>query len=168
MPSEIHEMEKGSTGEVRSLQNTHFNKFKLTPGWKLACATLCTIAMLLECTNVILSSRRTNNNHPINLYAEDLSPDYRVVPVTDSIQEPVNQTDLCSERKEFILGIGHKRVNVCTYQQRVRIDVREFLNDQSTIRGIHFTSKEYIMFETLSPSVRDEMKRQLKLIEDTG
>ena len=36
---------------------------KLKPRWKVLVGGLCTLAMLLECTNVVLSSRRENNDH---------------------------------------------------------------------------------------------------------
>ena len=50
---------------------------KLKPGWKVLVGSLCTLAMLLECTNVVLSSRMDNKNHPID-YEIRVS---RVVPV---------------------------------------------------------------------------------------
>ena len=47
-----------STDEVESLRKPKFSvrKAKLKPGRKLACTTLSTIALMLECTNVILTS----------------------------------------------------------------------------------------------------------------
>ena len=39
---------------------------KLKPGWKILVGGLCTLAMLLECTNVVLSSRMENKDPPID------------------------------------------------------------------------------------------------------
>ena len=39
---------------------------KLKPGWKVLVGGLCTLAMLLECTNVVLSSRKENKDHTID------------------------------------------------------------------------------------------------------
>ena len=64
------------------------------------------------------------------------------------------------------LGVGDKRVNVCTYEGRVRIDIREFLNDQPTIRGIFLTGREYIALKAVLPLVRDELLRQMKIIRN--
>ena len=34
---------------------------------------------------------------------------------------------------------SNKRVNVCTYQDHIRVDVRDFINDRATIKGLYFT-----------------------------
>ena len=39
---------------------------KQKPGWKVLIGGLCTLVMLLQCTNVVLSSRRENKVHPID------------------------------------------------------------------------------------------------------
>ena len=92
---------------------------KLKPGWKILVGGLCTLAMLLECTNVVLSSRREYNDHPID--HEMRVP--RVIPV---------RNDTLCERggHQFKLGQSNKRLTVCTYERRVLIDVREFIGDR--------------------------------------
>ena len=152
-----------SKDEVESLRKTKFkvNKTKLKPEWKLACAILCTIALMLECTNVILSSRCNENNHSVQVQREDKTITPRVMSTAAN-----NETSLCTEIREFKLGVGDKRVNVCTYEGRVRIDIREFLNDKPTIRGIFLTSREYIALKAVLPLVRDELLRQMKIIRN--
>ena len=39
---------------------------------------------------------------------------------------------------------SNKRVAVCTYKDRVRLDVREFIDGKATIKGLYFTSRELI------------------------
>ena len=50
---------------------------KLKPGWKVLVGGICTLAMLLECTIVVLLSRRENKDHLID-YEMRVS---RVIPV---------------------------------------------------------------------------------------
>ena len=49
---------------VHSMYEVIERERKLKPGWKVLVGGLCTLAMLLECTNVVLSSRR--EDHPID------------------------------------------------------------------------------------------------------
>ena len=128
---------------------------KLKPGWKVLVGCLCTLAMLLECTNVILSSRRENNDHPIDY--EMRVP--RVLPV---------RNDTLYERggHQFKLGQSNKRLNVCTYERQVLIDVREFIGDRPTIKGIQLTTTEYFTLKVLMPRVSDELMRQMKLLRE--
>ena len=51
-----------SVNSMYGLPNRDIN---LKSGLKVLVVSLCTLAMLLECTNVVLSSRRENNHHPI-------------------------------------------------------------------------------------------------------
>ena len=87
-----------SKDEVESLHKTKFkvNKTKLKPEWKLACTIVCTIALMLECTNVILSSRCNENNHSVQVQREDKTMTPRVMSTAAN-----NETSLCTEIKEF-------------------------------------------------------------------
>ena len=51
---------------VHSLYEVTERDRKLKPGWKFLVGGVCTLAMLLECTNVVLYSRRENKDHPID------------------------------------------------------------------------------------------------------
>ena len=116
---------------------------------------LCTLAMLLECTNVVLSSRRENKDHPIDY-------DMRVPRVL-----PVRNDTLCERGgHQFKLGQSNKRLTVCTYERRVLIDVREFIGDRPTIKGIQLTTTEYFTLKVLMPRVSDELMRQMKLLRE--
>ena len=78
------------------------------------------------------------------------------------------QNDLCAERREFPLKASNKRVNVCTYQDRIRVDVREFINDRATIKGLYFTSREFISFNGAIPFVRQEVLRQMEILQNAS
>ena len=52
---------------------------------------------------------------------------------------------------------SNKRVAVCTYKDRVRLDVREFIDGKATIKGLYFTSRELISFNGALPFVRHEI-----------
>ena len=70
---------------------------KLKPGMKVLVGGLCTLAMLLECTNVVLSSRRENKDHPIDYEMRVL----RVIPVRNNT--------ICEHRgQQFNLGQSNK------------------------------------------------------------
>ena len=99
------------------------------PGCKVLVGGLCTLAMLLECTNVVLSSHREYKDHLID-YEMSVS---RVIPLrNDTLCEHGGHT--------FNLGRCSKRLTVCTYQRRVLIDVRDFIADRPTIKGIQLTT----------------------------
>ena len=73
---------------------------------------------------------------------------------------------MCIERREFQLDVGERRVNVCTYKGTVRVDVREFLNDVATIRGLYKIMElwnEFVALDSLLPNIREEMMTQLNL-----
>ena len=76
--------------------------------------------------------------------------------------------DLCAECREFPLKASNKRVNVCTYQYRIRVDVREFINDRETINGFYFTSREFISFNWALPFVRHEVLRQMEILRNAS
>ena len=113
---------------------------------------LCILTILLECTNV-LSLRRENKDHPIDY--EMRVP--RVIPVR-------NDTMCEYGGYQFKLGKSNKRLTVCTYERRVLTDVREFIGDRPTIKGIQLTTREYCTLKVLMPRVSDELMRQMKII----
>ena len=51
---------------VHSMYEVTARDRKRIPGWKVLVRGLCTLAMLLECINLVLSSRRENKDHPID------------------------------------------------------------------------------------------------------
>ena len=59
--------------------------------------------------------------------------------------------DLCVGRREFPLKVLNKRVNVCTYQDRIRVDGREFLS-----------------FSGVLPFVRHEVLRQMEILRNAS
>ena len=87
--------------------------------------------MLLKCTNVVLSSRRKNNDHLINYEMH----------VPRAL--PVRNDTLCEHGgHQFNLGQNNKRLTVCSYQRRVLIDVREFIGDRPIIKAIQLPDQK--------------------------
>ena len=66
------------------------------------------------------------------------------------------------------LKASNKRVNVCTYQDRIRVDVRGFINDRVTIKGLYFTSREFISFNGALPFVRHKVLRQMEIFRNAS
>ena len=117
----------------------HDRNIKLV--WKALCTLLCTIALILECINVTLNERCIHPNNQTTVSLLKSIPKFLLVYSESDIPK-----ELCVERKEFPLRASNKRVNVCTYQDRIRVDVREFINDRATIKGLYFTSRAFISF----------------------
>ena len=60
----------------------------------------------------------------------------------DYSTQPLNATTLCLYLKQFSLSVRTK-VSVCSYQGAVRIDIRRFIGERSTIRGIWLNKGEW-------------------------
>ena len=89
--------------------------------------------------NVTLNERCNHQNNQTTVSLLKTIP--KLSPVHSKTDIP---KDLCAERREFTLKASNKLVNVCTYQDRIRVDVREFINDSATIKGLYFTSREFV------------------------
>ena len=123
------------------------------------CTLLCTIALILECINLTLNEHCNHQNNQSTVSLLKTIP--KLLPVhseTNIIK------DLCAERREFPLKTSNKRVNVCTYQGRIRVDVREFINDRATNKGLYFTPREFISFNGALPFVRHEVLRHMDIL----
>ena len=125
-------------------------------GWKALCTLLCTIALILECTNVTLNERCNHQHNQTTVLLLKTMP--KLLPV-HSETDPKR----CAERREFPLKASNKRVNVCTYQDRIRVDVREFINDRATVKDLYFTSREFILFNGALPFARHVVLRQMEI-----
>ncbi len=64
---------------------------------------------------------------------------------------PMN-TSLCSYAKQFPLPKDYI-VTVCTYQERVRIDVRRFIGDRATILGYFLNTEQWNHLKQLIPKI---------------
>ena len=135
--------------------------FKL--GWKALCTLLCTIALILECINVTLTERCNHQNNQTTGSLLKTIP--KLLPVHSKTDIP---KDLREERWEYPLKAYNKRVNVCTYQDCIRVDVRDFINDRATISGLYFTSREFISFNGVLPFVRHEVLRQMEILRNAS
>ena len=68
---------------------------------------------------------------------------------------------------QFNLGQSNKLLTACTYQRRVLIDVREFIGDRQTIKGIQLMTREYFTLKLLIHQVSHELLRQMILLRDS-
>ena len=127
-------------------------------GWKALCTLLCTITLILECINVTLKERCNHQNNQTTISLLKTIP--KLLPVHSKTDIP---KDLCAERREFPLKALHKRVNVCTYQDRIIVGVREFNNDRATMKGLYITSRVFIIHRAL-PCVRHDVLRQMEIL----
>ena len=109
----VYHRRQDGVQSVHSMYEVTERYRKLKPGWKVLVGGLCTLAMLLEYTNVVLSSRKDNNDHPIDY-------EMRVPRVL-----PIRNNTMCEHGgHQYNLGKSNKRLTVCTYEGRVLIDVR--------------------------------------------
>ena len=99
-------------------------------GWKALCTLLCTIALILGCINVTLNECCNHQNNQTTVSLLKTIP--KLLQVHSETHIP---NDLCAKHREFPLKAWNKRVNVCTYQDRMSVDVREFINDRATIKA---------------------------------
>ena len=67
---------------------------------------------------------------------------------------------MCNPQREFILDQSDKRVNVCTVQGRVRVDIRQFLNDQPTIKDIFLNIGEFLSLCEIFRGIQVEVNCQ--------
>ena len=76
---------------------------------------------------------------------------------TTSDDRRFNDT-LCKYIKTFDLPEQYK-LSVCSYQQQVRIDIRYFIGDKATIRGIHLNKLQWAYLQRLTPHINSAVKR---------
>lgn len=69
----------------------------------------------------------------------------------EATEVPMNNS-LCTYAKQFDLPNDYV-VTVCTYQERVRIDVRKFVGNQPTILGYFLQTNEWNQLKRLTPSI---------------
>ena len=93
--------------------------------WKAVCTLLCT--MTLECIHITLNKRCNHQNNQTTVSFLKIIP--KMLPVHGETDIP---KDRCAERRVFLLKASTKRVNVCTYEDCVRVDVYAFINDVRT------------------------------------
>ena len=127
------------------------------------CTLLCTIVLILECIDVTLTERCNHQNNQTTVSLLKTIP--KLLPVHSETYIP---KDLCVERREFPLKASNKRMNVCTYQDRIRVDVRDFINDRATIKGVSCTLREFISFNGVLPFVRHEVLRQMEILRNAS
>ena len=118
---------------------------------------------ILECINVTLNERCNHKNNKKTVSLLKTIP--KLLPVHSETDIP---KDLCAERRKSPLKASNKRMNMCTYQDRIRIDVREFINDRATIKGFYFTSREFQSFNGALPFVRHEVLHQMEILRNAS
>jgi hypothetical protein len=58
-----------------------------------------------------------------------------------------NHTNYCI--KQFELPNSNKRISVCLYEGDIRVDIRVFLSNKPTIKGIYLSALEWKEFEKM-------------------
>ena len=127
------------------------------------CTMLCILALILECINDTLTYRCNHQNNQTTVSLLKTIP--KLLPVHSETDIP---KDICVERRESPLKASNKTVNVCTCQERIRVDVRDFINDRATIKGLYFTSREFISFNGILPFVRHEVLRHMEILRNAS
>ena len=59
-----------------------------------------------------------------------------------------NNISLCSFMRQYRLS-SHKRITVCNYQNGPRIDIRQFIDNAASIRGIWLNKTEWYQLLSL-------------------
>ena len=151
---------------------------------KTALILLFVVTLLLECANLTLTTKcetqsdassalktllSTSADQSFSLSDLMLRLEERVEsPNTTSLPTSARVTrSLCTQQREFLLDMSDKRVNVCTYHGRVRVDIRQFLNGRATIKGIFFNTEEIASLRRLMPLIKSEVDRQLTRPDST-
>ncbi len=155
---------------------------KLQPSqWKTILAVLFIGAFALECTNIMLTSKcethsdasetlRSILNTLSEKYLANLSITVRYPEVFNTTtprstaSSTIDHSPMCDPITEYKLQLSDKRVNVCTYRGVVRIDIRQFLNDRATIKGIYFNVKEFLSLSDIFPLIQVEVNRHIQLL----
>ena len=123
---------------------------KLNHGWKVLVGGLCIRAMLLECTNMVLSSRMENKDHP----PDRLWDNCTVNPSETTLFMSMKLTNSTLSRETNDSRCAHTRDGCyLTLENSSEIDQ---------------PSKTLILRPgNTSPRVSDELLRQMKLLSDS-
>ena len=143
---------------------------RIQPKLKMLLLTVVVCGIILECATLTLTSKCETETDAHSSLKRLL------MKITDT---PLFQTDLpftlynysvqlrndsqsaCNTRREIQMEHSDKRVNICTYQGHVRIDVRQFLNDKATMKGIFFNVRKFLSLNVIFPFIQSEVNRQL-------
>ena len=167
---------------------SHYNEKRkdiLKTKWKYLLLSFFVGGVLLECVNITLTSRCETQSHEasvlrsflktvteqsitlgdigIRLYDSTIENNTAVTAAED-VTTGTPRKPLCNPQGEFILQMSNKRVNVCTYQGQIRVDVRQFLNGQATVRGIYLNVREFQSLSDIFYAIRSEVDRQVKML----
>ena len=65
----------------------------------------------------------------------------------------------CSFTKQYVLGSGGKRMTLCVHPNRIRVDLRQFIRNRATTRGIVLNGEEYHSLKEQWRRVDNDVKR---------
>ena len=156
------QMDQTKTPEVsRTISQLFPQDIKIKLGWKALYTLLYTNTLILECINITLNKHCNHQHYQTTVSLLKTIP--KLLPMHSKTDIPKG---LCVERREFPLKASNTRVNVCTYQDRIRVDVGEFINVRATIKCVYLTSREFISFNGALPFVRHEVLRQIEILRN--
>ena len=119
----------------------------------------------IKCTQANLTITKEFQSSPLMDVINQLGP--RMLPLAvdgiESITEEGSHT-LCTEFRQFPIPHSGKRITICTYQDQVRVDIRDFVADRATIKGIYLTMTEFISFANSMNYIHDEVLRQANVL----
>ena len=159
-------------GRHKSNHNPHLSKALNSSYWKIICIVLFFVALSLECINVALTSRCENgggNEQTLGRFLSAITQQKSLLASLQYVDTTTNGSTTpanigCVERREFHLQVSDKRINICTYQNEVRVDIRQFINNRPTVKGIYFTPREFLGVTEVLSHVRTEILRQMEIL----
>ena len=138
--------------------------------WKLSLVFLFVVGLSLECVNITLGSKNETETDSLRAFQSSdtlltLTNLLRAAKDDDTVSTeapPQNKSSsLCTDMAEFRLEASDKRVHVCTYAGQVRVDIRQFINERATIKGIYLNMGEFLALSRVIPMIQVEVNRQL-------
>ena len=140
--------------------------------WKYVGAILIFGTLALECANVTLSSKCATHSEATSSLRSFLNAlsekSFTLADMTFDVKDSVIQRNgtvaVCKPQREFPLETSDKRVNVCTYGGGVRVDVRQFISNRATLKGIFFDVREFLSLSEILPAIQAEVMRQLEAL----
>ena len=134
---------------------------RIQPKLKMVLLTIVVCGIILECSTLTLTSKcETETDAHSSLKRLLMKITDTPLPFSlynHSVQLRNDSQSVCNPRREH----SDKRVNICTYQGHVRIDVRQFLNDKATMKGIFFNVRCFLSLSVIFPFIQSEVNRQL-------
>ena len=143
---------------------------RIQPKLKMLLLTIVVCGIILECATLTLTSKcetETDTHSSLKRLLMKITdtPLFQTnLPFTlynYNIQLRNDSQSTYNPQREIQIKHSNKRMNICTYQDHIHIDVRQFLNDKTTMKGIFFNVREFLSLSVIFPFIQSEVNRQL-------